>query len=302
MKWRNRRGSLKITSWKDIQEVAVIILIAVIIIGMSFDFISWKQAMGAIKRELPQGAMIADGGGSMNYSPFRWRGKLYGRVYLFADEDLNVESRNIKWTDGKFYNMDGSLDGTIKGISGVDIPLEMTSQPDNPLVISHGKTIIKNKDGEHSFEIWTYLLNKGGKQYRTVFNGYEEVDYPITTALISSYRRQIDPNNTIKPEDITWLTTFTHDSLHKYIMNLFTSQESYKAFESPNVYALRLDQIILNKVREKKVYKKEWTGERKGAVIGIIYKLDGKTYVQVHYNAWYIGCKGGGFTWSFWGK
>jgi hypothetical protein len=39
---------------------------------------------------------------------------------------------------------------------------------------------------------------------------------------------------------------------------------------------------------------------RKNSILGIIYKIDDKTYIQIHKNAWWRRCKGGGFVWSFW--
>jgi hypothetical protein len=164
MKWGSRRGSLKIKSWKDIQSIFITILVIIVIIGMLTDYISWKDAMGAIKKNLPSNAyvILQEGGGNTNYRPFNWAGSLKGRVDLFTDEDFNVQTRHIKWTDDKNYVADGMFDGKIKGISGADFTLkQINNDPDFP--ISYGKTTLKNATGTHTLEMWVYLLTKDTK-------------------------------------------------------------------------------------------------------------------------------------------
>lgn len=298
MKWgREEHKAKSVFYW----VATLVLIVALVSMFLGIDYISWKDAVGLIKKNMP-----INGPGSIsiqtaNYSPFDWQGPLRGRVYLFSDEDLNVLTRKSAWTDGKSYVMDGSFDGLIKGISGIDLPLVRISSEGNPLFISYGKKTITNKTGNHSFEIWTYLLQKGNKVYRKVFDGYDAVDYKITSQIINTYKGQIDPEGAMTAGDVVWLATFSHDSLHKYIISFFEQNKVPELFTKPNIYAYRLDQEISSKVKWIKKYKTEWTGERKGACVGIIYKVDGKTYVRVVYNAWWIGCGGGGgYVFNFW--
>ena len=294
MKWDTEEHKVKTIFY----VVATLILI-VALVGMLTDFISWKDAVGLIKKNVPTNGVGSIAIQNVDYSPLSWRGPLKGRIYLFADQDLNVDTRTVRWNE-KEVAMDGTLDGAIPSLSGVDLPLKRISSANNPLVVSYGKGTIENSKGEHSFEIWVYLLDKGEKVYKKVFTGYKAVDYPITPAIVNTYRNRIDPDRTITQKDIDWLCTFTHDSLHKYILSFFENSKVPELFQKPNVYAYRLDQEISSKVQWKKTYKNVWTNERKGACVGIIYKLDEKTYVRVVYNAWYIGCKGGGYIFNFW--
>ena len=271
MRW----GSEKNKAQAIFYWIATAVLILVII-GMSVDFISWRNAIGMIKKQIPtqySPHALYEGGGmdNLHYTPL-WQGKLKGRVYLSMDEDMNSLG-------------DGSFDGVIKGLSGVDFPLKYNK------ICWYGEGEFKNKTTTKNIQMWVYLLSKGEKTYKQVYKGQVTVDYPITEKIVNKYKSQIDPDKTMKPEDVAWLCTFTHDSLHKYI----EGSEGVKPY-----YAYRLDQIISSQVKWKKVYEKVWTKFRKNACIGIIYKVDKKTYIRVAYNAWRISCHNGGYIFSFW--
>ena len=167
--------NFKIRSWKDVQTIVIIVLVIFVLVGMATDFISWKTAMGAIKKRVPTNGIGSIALENVSWNPLTWRGSLRGRVYLFSDEDLNVQTRSTTW-NGNHIIMDGSLDGKIKELSGIDIPLKRISEPDNPLIISYGKTQVINNSGSHNFEIWVYLLEKGHKKYIKKFKGYKAVD------------------------------------------------------------------------------------------------------------------------------
>ena len=164
----------------------------------------------------------------------------------------------------------------------------------------YGEKDVKNRESTKHVQMWVYLLSKGEKTYKKIYKGQIVVDYPITKDIINKYKNQIDPDKTMKPEDIAWLCTFTHDSLHKYIIGFFERSEVMKLYSNPNHYAYRLNQIIVSQVKWKKVYEKVWTKRYKNAIIGIIYKIDGKTYLRVVKGGYFYNCHGGKIMFSFW--
>jgi len=292
MKWGNEKNKAQTIFY----YLGTVVLILVIFF-MLVDYISWRDAIGMIKKNLPSDAsvILQEGNSSVKWNPLRWRGPLRGRVYLFSNESLTTESRDVNWNGENLKDVAGFLDGSVRGISGVDIPLFQKSE-----IRYDGEKILQNASGSHSFHISVYLLDTGEKVYRDVFRGYEAVDYPITPSIITAYRESIDQERDMTEEDVKWLCTFTHDSLHDFVLSFFRKNEVPKLFQKPNIYAYRLDQKISSQVEWKKKYEKVWTGERKGACIGIIYRVDGKVYVRVVYDAWWLGCKGGGYIFNFW--
>jgi len=289
MNWIKQQNKAKtIFYW-----IATIILI-VALVGMITDFINWKDAIGLIKKDIPvSGPNATYIGGGARYTPFRWAGPLRGRVYLTFDEDMETPRKETVEYNESGY---GSFVGVLKGFSGVDFALQKIS--DFPTY--YGKTTIKRGSDTKNLEMWVYVLNRGKKTYKTVSTGQVPVDYPITRQIIQKYKKQIDTDNNMTEKNIDWLCTFTHNSLHNYILSFFKSNKTNQLFVSPNIYAYRLDQEISSQVKWKKTYKQVWTGERKGACIGVIYKIDNKTYVRVIYNAYWIHCHGGGYIWSAW--
>jgi len=274
--------------------IATIVLVFVLI-GMTVDFINWKEAISMIKEQMPTDAqyqLYNDGGrnnSSYIKSAFRWRGDLRGRVYLFSNEDMEFVDRNVRWNDEPM-TISGDFIGSLNKMSGLYFPLEKLE----------AHKILKNQTGEHKFDIWFYPLSKGVKVYETVYKGQVAVDYKIDDTIINKYKTALERNYKITDSDIAWLKTFTHDELHEYVISFYKEGKVYLLNQKPANFASILDEKIFSQVRYEKVYEEQWTGWRKNADLGIIYKIDGKTYLLVVKDAWYIGCKGGGYVWSFW--
>ena len=275
---------------KTVFYILATVVLILVIVGMLTDFISYKNAIGYIKHNLPQNAKILQEGGGTGYHPFRWRGDLTGRIYLSMTEDMTPHS----YTNSDRKQVYGFLDGKIPS-SGVTIDLQKVS--DFPEF--YGEGTVKSLNETHHIKIWVYLLKKGNKIYKRKFVGYQAVDYPITQAIIKRYLPTINTENDITQKDIDWLCTFTHDSLHKFVISFFKKREVPKLFTKPYIYAYRLDSIISSQNKFERIYKTYWTGKRTAA-LGIIYNEDGNTYVRVVYNAWYIGCHDGGYIFDFW--
>ena len=295
MRWsREEHRAKSIFYW-----VATAVLIAALV-GMFMNFISWKDAIGLIKKQIPTqyGPHALYEGGGMNnlhYTP-RWQGPLRGEVSLASDSDFNLRTFRILYNTNQWKeNLSGHFEGTIKGFSGLDFFLEKKSN-----YLFYGEKDVKNRETIKHVQMWVYLLNKGEKTYKKVYKGQVVVDYSITKEIINKYKNQIDPDKTMKPEDIAWLCTFTHDSLHEYIVGFFERSEVMKLYSNPNHYAYRLNQIIVSQVKWKKVYEKVWTKWYKNAVIGIVYKIDNKTYLRTVKRGWFYSCHGGNITFSFW--
>jgi len=271
------------------------ILLIVALVGMITDFINWKDAIGLIKKDIPvSGPNAVYIAGGSRYTPFRWAGPLRGRVYLTFDEDMKTPSlQTLGENRATGY---GTFDGILRGFSGVNLIFQKTS--DFPSY--YGETTIKNTNDTKDLKMWVYLLDRGEKTYKTVSTGQVPTDYPITREIVAKYKNRIAFNNDMTKENVEWLCTFSHDSLHDYIVSFFKNGKTNQLFLSPNIYAYRLDQEISSQVKWKKTYKQVWTGERKGACIGAIYKIDDKTYVRVIYNAMYLACgQNGGYIWNW---
>lgn len=274
---------------------AATVLIIAALVAMLFDFISWKEAIGLIRRNIPTQygpVVLYDGGGGASgpHTLFNWKGPR-GRVYLSMNKDLVPHSYT---KDGE--EIWGDFDGVIKGFSGINLDLRKVS--DFPEYFGEGT--FKNRTTQKHVKVWVYLLDKGKPVYKKVFVGNKPVDYRITPHIISLYKEQIDWDNDMTQGDKDFLCSFTHDSLHQFVIGFFQRGEVPKLFTKPNVYAYRLDQIVSGKVKFEKVYKEVLTNEREGACIGIIWNIDKKVYVRVVYGAWFVGCHDSGYVWSFW--
>jgi len=293
MNYKKSRWEEENNKFQSIFYLAATVLIVVAMIGMLFNFISYKDAIGLIKRQLPTNYSRILGGGGMQDVHYRvnWQGNLKGRIYLSMSEDMTPQpyyDRDAKTT------IAGFLDGKIP-MSGITLNLKQIS--DFP--VFYGEKTLKNSTTQKHLQVWVYLLSKGEKEYKTKFVGYVPVDYKITTAIVNANRPQIDPERKMTNKDVMWLTTFTHDSLHQFILSFFKEGKTPELFIGRNIYAYRLDQEINQNVRFKKLFKRYWTGKRT-ACIGIIYKINQKTYVKVVYNASRIKCHDGGYVFDFW--
>ena len=287
--------SLKIKSWKDVQAIVLSVAVIIIIIAMLMDFINYKEAAGLIKSKVPtSGPNAVYMAGGSRYVPFRWAGPLKGRIYLTFDENMKTPHKEVVgYPNVMGY---GNFDGVLKGVSGVNFVLQKKS--DFPTY--YGETTVKRKDEKVDLKMWVYLLSTGKKTYKKVYQGQVPVDYPITRQIVAKYKNQIDTDRNMTEKDVEWLCSFTHDSLQNYVVSFFENNKTAELFTAPNIYAYRLEQIISSQIKWEKTYKMVWTGERKGACIGVIYKIDDETYVRVIYNAYWIHCHGGGFIWTFW--
>ena len=289
-----------------------VLIIAIVCSILGINYISWKDAVGLIKQNLPTNAryLLHDGGEGAHYSPFRWRGNLHGALWIFSDEKLNIKQRKVDWNrDGNYVNSIGRLTLSMKGYSIPDVNLNSLSDLSfNKISTTAFKAVkyvdssglVKYKKVPHSLDIYLLLINKGEKEFKKVPDGWIVVDYPVTDKIIKKYKNQIDPDGTMTSKDITWLKTFTHDSLHSYIVSFFESGKVPELSLAPNSYAYRLEQIISGKVKWIRKYKTVWTKKRKGATIGILYKFAGKTYIRILHNAYRISCGRGSYIWNFW--
>jgi len=162
----------------------------------------------------------------------------------------------------------------------------------------------KRAEGDYRWkEIEGYVayVEIGEKIYKTVDKGQQLVDYPITQEIIDKNKNNLFYDNE-SPEQIAeytkFLLTFTHDSLHNFVIGLF-NKNSRDILIIPNIYAYRLYQVIDSEVKWKKIYKQVWTGQRKGKLL-LVYDTGGQMKIKWFYNPQWIGCGGGGYQFSDW--
>ncbi len=277
MKW----GSEKDKAQTVFYYLAAIVLVLVIL-GMLTDFISWKSAVGMIKRNLPTNGAY----NGMEYK-FNWlwfTKPVRFHIYLSSDEDLNLHT----YYDTQYKKkVEGLVDGVLPGVGGFEAPITQ----------NEFETQASSAKGMWQIKGNIYLLNKGKKVYKKVFVGYAPVDYPITPNIINTYKQSIDPDNDMTQDVIEWLCTFSHDSLHQYIVKMFETGKQQELFQKPGIYAYRLDSVIASQVKWKKEYKKIFTGKRT-ALLGIVYTIDNQTYFDFIRGAYRISCHNGGYVWS----
>lgn len=269
----------------SIRNIVFTIAIIMILIGflLGIDALNWQNTLQLIKQNVPTGGSGSTYVQGFGYVPFVWNGNITGKISIQASQDGTI----VKPTKVSYWLVQDK-DATIS--NGY---------------INNGFTVTNQRaDNDyrwHEIEGYVAYVEIGDKIYRTQYVGQKQVDYPITQDIIDQNRSNIfyDVGDPVKIEEYTkFLLTFTHDSLHQFIVDVF-SKNQRDAFTIPNIYAYRLDQIILGQVKYENVYEQVWTGQRKGKLL-LIYSVDGKERIKWFYNPQWIGCNGGGYSFSDW--
>jgi len=208
--------------------------------------------------------------------PFVWNGNIKGKITVKASEAGKIE-QPMKISYWLVQDKDSTIsDGYV----------------------SNGFTVTrKRQEGDYRWqriEGYVAYVEIGEKIYRKVYKGQQPVDYPITQEIIERIKT-ISFMKAKTPEEIAeytkFLLTFTHDSLHNFIIDLF-NKNPRDAFIIPNVYAYRLYQVIDSEIKWENVYEQEWTGQRKGKLL-FVYSVDGNMKIKWFYNPVWYGCGGG---------
>ena len=274
---------IKIKS-SEIKNWLVIIICVLIIIGFLADFVSWRQALNIIKKEMPTSGIGYTFIKGFGYIPFIWNGNIKGKITIKSSyEDAKIE-QPMKISYWLVQDGDSTIsDGYI----------------DRGFLVTR-----KREEGDYRWEeIEGYVayVEIGEKIYRTVDKGQQLVDYPVTQEIIDKNKNNLFYDNE-SPEQIAeytkFLLTFTHDSLHNFVIGFF-NKNSRDIFIIPNIYAYRLYQVVNSEVKWKKIYEQVWTGQRKGKLL-LVYDTGGQMKIKWFYNPQWIGCGGGGYQFSDW--
>jgi len=279
-----RGGGFKIQSWNDVWRVVSSIAIIIVIVFMLVDFINWRAALTIIKENMPTSGTGYTFVKGFGYVPLVWNGNIKGKITVKSSyEDAKIE-QPMKISYWLIQDGDSTIsDGFV----------------DRGFLVTR-----KRAEGDYRWEeIEGYVayVEIGDKIYRTAYRGQQPVDYPITQEIIDKNKNNLFYNDET-PEQIAeytkFLLTFTHDSLHQFIVNLF-NKNPRDAFIIPNVYAYRLYQVINSEVKWEKIYEQVWTGQRKGKLL-FIYTTGGQMKIKWFHNPIWIGCNGGGYQFSDW--
>jgi len=274
---------IKIKS-SEIKNWLVIIICVLIIIGFLTDFVNWRQALNIIKKEMPTSGIGYTFIKGFGYIPFIWNGNIKGKITIKSSyEDAKIE-QPMKISYWLVQDGDSTIsDGYI----------------DRGFLVTR-----KREEGDYRWEeIEGYVayVEIGEKIYRTVDKGQQLVDYPVTQEIIDKNKNNLFYDNE-SPEQIAeytkFLLTFTHDSLHNFVIGFF-NKNSRDIFIIPNIYAYRLYQVVDSEVKWKKIYEQVWTGQRKGKLL-LVYDTGGQMKIKWFYNPQWIGCGGGGYQFSDW--
>jgi len=274
---------IKIKS-SEIKNWLTIVICVLIIIGFLADFVSWRQALNVIKKEIPTSGIGYTFIKGFGYIPFIWNGNIKGKITIKSSyEDAKIE-QPMKISYWLVQDGDSTIsDGYI----------------DRGFLVTR-----KRAEGDYRWEeIEGYVayVEIGEKIYRTVDKGQQLVDYPITQEIIDKNKNNLFYDNE-SPEQIVeytkFLLTFTHDSLHNFVIGFF-NKNSRDIFIIPNIYAYRLYQVVDSEVKWKKIYEQVWTGQRKGKLL-LVYDTGGQMKIKWFYNPQWIGCGGGGYQFSDW--
>ena len=273
----------KIRGWDDAWKAVLSIAIVIIIVFMLVDFISWRTALDIIKKEMPTSGIGGKWIKGFGYVPFVWNGNIKGKITVKSSyEEAKIE-QPMKISYWLVQDGDSTIsDGFV----------------DRGFLVTRKRT-----EGDYRWEeIEGYVayVEIGEKIYKTVYKGEQPIDYSITQEIIDQNKNNIfyDADQSKIIEYTKFLLTFTHDSLHQFVIDLF-NKNSREVFIIPNVYAYRLDQIISGQIKYEKIYEQQWAGQRKGKLL-FIYSTGGQMKIKWFYNPTWIGCNGGGYQFSDW--
>lgn len=267
---------------KVIFRNVLMFIICLLIIGTVVDFVNYRLTLDTIKKEMPTSGIGYTFIKGFGYIPLVWNGNIKGKITvkaLYEDAKIEQPMKISYWLvqDGDSTISDGFVD---RGFLATR----------------------KREEGDYRWEeIEGYVayVEIGDKIYRTVDKGQRLVDYSITQEMVDKNKNNLFYNNE-SPEQITeytkFLLGFTHDSLHNFVIDLFNNN-IHSAFTIPNVYAYRLYQVIDSEVKWEKIYEQQWTGQRKGKLL-LIYTTGGQMKIKWFYNPTWIGCNGGGYSFS----
>ncbi len=148
MKWDKEKSKAQaIFYW-----IATIVLILVVI-GMLTDFISWKTAIGMIKKQMPTNGAYNE---LENYK-FNWLWFTHPaqfHIYIASDENLNIKPYYSRYY-GK--TVQGRVDGVLPGVGGFNAPL----------INNRFETDVKSIKGVWHLKGQIYVLDKGKKIYNS---------------------------------------------------------------------------------------------------------------------------------------
>jgi len=280
-----RGEGFRIHGWDDLVKVVLTIVIVLIIVSMLVDFMSWREAINIIKREMPTSGFT---GGKwlqgFGYVPFAWRGSLNAILFLRGTED------NLT-TDGEVWCKLENTKFIVQlkdGWGEYHITRTTIQDPHDP---NYGQPDYRFQD----FTIFVKVLDKGEKVYVDKYVGQKEVDYPITKEIVEKNKWTLE-NDTQMPltSDIEdWLCSFTKFSLHQYVVGIFERGEMIKGKDWFPYY---LDNLLGPKFEN--VYITEWNKTFKNVQLLVVYETEKEVYPLIwKTTAGYVGCGGG--TWVF---
>jgi|GEM_PF-5764876 len=146
-------ADFRIHGWSDLLQVILSVAIVLIIVFMLVDFISWREAIDMIKKEIPTNGLSSGKWiKGFGYVPFAWRGSLNAIFFLKGTED------NLT-TDGEVWC---KLENTkfvvpLKdGWGEYHITRTTIQDPDDP---NYGQPDYRFQD----FQIFVRVLDKGEK-------------------------------------------------------------------------------------------------------------------------------------------